>query len=175
MDQSPGTGSYNELACCSAFMYSCRENQVAKTSFNCAARRCIISRFLIIIPRRPACRLIQTSWDFVASELAGPLPVTYVEDIAILVQRLGMIWQTSRPEEGERRAEGNGRIIYSTLVQSIGPIIRYAQGHIRGVRDDKYGKTADGTVPTEFLLIPTGEADMMRFVILPWYGESHKL
>lgn len=41
----------------------------------------------------------------------------------------------------------------------------------RGVRDDKYGKTADGTVPTEFLLIPTGEADMMRFGILPWYED----
>lgn len=122
-------------------------------------------------PRRPACRLIQESWDFAASELTGPLPVTYVEDIAILVQRLGMIWQTSLPEEGEVRAEGNGRIIYSTLARSIGPILRYAQGHIRSVPDDKYGKTANGTVPTKFLLIPTGEADMMGFGILPWYED----
>ena len=169
VDQNMGTGSNHEMACWLPFLHSIRENeselhhsQVYQNATNYHT------------PRRPACRSIQKSWDFMAPELVRPLAVTYVGDIAIIVQRLGMTWQTFRPEEGEMRAEGNGHIIYSTLVRSIGPILHYAQGRIRGVPYERYGENANGTVPTEFLLIPSEEADMMRFGILPCYAELMK-
>ncbi|KAI4284975.1 MAG: hypothetical protein L6R38_001043 [Xanthoria sp. 2 TBL-2021] len=169
VDHNLGTGSYHETACWLPFLHSIRENesQLHRSQVYQTATQ-------YHTPRRPACRSIQKSWDFMAPELVRPLAVTYVGDIAIIVQRLGMTWQTFRPEEGEMRAEGNGHIIYSTLVRSIGPILHYAQGHMRGVPHDKYGRNANGTVPTEFLLIPTGEADMMRFGILPCYEDLMK-
>lgn len=138
------------MACCSAFLYSIREKSGYESQFQLCRSQVYQTTIPYHTPQRPACRLIQESWDFAASELTGPLPITYVEDIAMLVQRLGMIWQTSRPEEGEIRAEGNGRIIYSTLVHSIGPIIRYAQGQPwrarRQVRKDCRWDGADGVL-----------------------------
>ncbi|KAL8766274.1 MAG: hypothetical protein Q9209_006906 [Squamulea sp. 1 TL-2023] len=169
VDQDLGTGSYHEMACWLPFLHSIRSNesQLQRSQIYETATH-------YHTPRRPACRSIQKSWDFMAPELVKPLAMTNVGDIAIIVQRLGMTWQTFRPEEGEMRAEGNGHIIYSTLVRSIGPILHYAQGHVRGVPYDKYWKNANGTVPTEVLLIPTGEADMMRFGILPCYEDLMK-
>ncbi|KAL8707024.1 MAG: hypothetical protein Q9225_007876 [Loekoesia sp. 1 TL-2023] len=128
-------------------------------------------------PRRPACRSVQKSWDFMAPELVRPLAVTYVGDIAVIVQRLGMKWQAFRPEEGEMRAEGNGHIIYSTLVRSIGPILHYAHELTRDMVLDKYKKNWLGNsqpsklIPPELLFIPTSEVDMMRFGMLPCYED----
>ncbi|KAL8692928.1 MAG: hypothetical protein Q9224_003862, partial [Gallowayella concinna] len=166
VDQSLGTGSHHEMACWLPFLHSIRENENQlhrSKTYQVATYNHTL--------RRPACRAIQRSWDFMAPDLVKPLAMTYVGDIAIIVQRLGMTWQAFRPEEGEMRAEGNGHIIYSTLVRSIGPILHYAHGSIRAVPLDKWGINPNGVVPDEVLLIPTGEADMMRFGILPCYEE----
>ena len=67
-----------------------------------------------------ACKLRQRSWERSSSQLSSLLLETTVSDIAILVRRLGMHWIDFRPEEGIMSAEGNGQIVYSALVRSIG-------------------------------------------------------
>ncbi|KAL8800223.1 MAG: hypothetical protein Q9200_007316 [Gallowayella weberi] len=166
VNQNLGTGSHHEMACWLPLLHSIRENE-NQSHRSKTYQEATYNHTL----RRPACRAIRRSWDFMAPELVKPLAMTYVGDIVIIVQRLGMKWQAFRPEEGEMRAEGNGHITYSTLVRSIGPILHYAHGSIRAVPLDKWGMNPNAAVPDELLLIPTGEADMMRFGILPCYEE----
>ena len=68
----------------------------------------------------PACRLRERSWDLLSPELVWPLARTTVSDIAIIVRRLGMTWRAFQPEEGIMSAEGNGHLVYSTYVRSLG-------------------------------------------------------
>ena len=68
----------------------------------------------------PACRLRERSWDLMSPELVRPLARTTVSDIAIMVRRLGMTWRSFQPEEGMMSAEGNGHLVYSTYVRSLG-------------------------------------------------------
>lgn len=67
-----------------------------------------------------ACRLRERSWDLMSPELVRPLARTTVCDIAIIVRRLGMTWRSFQPEEGMMSAEGNGHLVYSTYVRSLG-------------------------------------------------------
>ncbi|KAI4241593.1 MAG: hypothetical protein LQ352_007412 [Teloschistes flavicans] len=152
VDSNIGTGSYHEMACWIPFLRSIREFELLFFSrSNPEYHKIAISRVV--------CRPIQKSWDFMSPELVRPLAVTYVGDIAIIVQRLGMEWQTFRPEEGEMRAEGQGQIIYSTLVRSVGPVLHYAHAT---TTDQPYSSFKS---MNRMLSIP--EADELRFGILP--------
>ncbi|KAL8700898.1 MAG: hypothetical protein Q9201_005193 [Fulgogasparrea decipioides] len=162
VDPGLSTGSYHEMACWLPFLQELREEELHRSRMT-STERDVHYRFL----RRPACRPVQRSWDFMAPDLVRPLAVTYVGDIAVIVQRLGMKWHTFRPEEGEMRAEGNGHVIYSTLVRSIGPILHYAHEQTHGVPYSKDGPQSFGELQNDLRFIPTHEVDMMRFGILP--------
>ena len=157
VDPSLGTGLHHEMACWLPLLKSIREHE-SELDFNVATD--------FHNPQRSACRFVQRSWDFMAPELVRPPATTYVGDIAIIVQRLGMTWQVFRPEDGEMRAEGNGHIIYSTLDRSIGPILHYAYGQTHSVpfhKHDIYSATPN-LIELPFIL--TAQVDMMRFGLL---------
>lgn len=155
VDSNLGAGSHHEMACWIPFLQHIKENESE-----------IISAF----PRsdtvpitRVTCRPVQKSWDFMAPDLVRPLAVTYVGDIAIIVQRLGMEWQTFRPEEGEMRAEGQGHIIYSTLVRSVGPVLHYAHENSAHRPNSNFHRAISRpTLPNP----PTFRVDALRFGIL---------
>lgn len=88
-------------------------------------------------------------------EIVRPIAVTTISDIAIIALRLGMRWTDFRPEENTMRAEGNGHVLNSTVVRSIGIILQYM-----GVGDPK-------CLSQEELYIPSDQADMMGFGLLP--------
>ena len=88
-------------------------------------------------------------------EIVRPVAITTISDIAIIALRLGMRWIDFRPEENMMRAEGNGHVLNSTVVRSIGIILQYMQ-----VGDSH-------SLPQEELYIPSDQADMMGFGILP--------
>jgi hypothetical protein len=75
--------------------------------------------------RSPALLFHERSWDFQLPEIVRPLANTFVGDIAIIARRLGMRWKDFRPLEGVMRAKGNGKIITTTLVRSLGTVIQY--------------------------------------------------
>lgn len=104
----------------------------------------------------PAIKLRERSWDFVPPEVLRPVAVTSVSCIAVIASRLGMTWIDFRPEENIMRAEGNGHVLNSTLVRSMGIVLQYM----------KVGDTPPIT-PLKQIYIPTREADMMGFGILP--------
>ncbi|KAL9577539.1 MAG: hypothetical protein Q9212_006301 [Teloschistes hypoglaucus] len=150
-----GTGSYHEMACWIPFLQSIRENEFHFFSTPHPENY----KFPSVISR-VVCRPVPKSWDFMAPELVRPLAVTYVGDIAIIVQRLGMEWQTFRPEEGEMRAEGHGHVIYSTLVRSVGPVLHYVHGN-----EPKLPGLPGPVLRSRMLSDP--KVDDLRFGILP--------
>ncbi|KAI4150000.1 MAG: hypothetical protein L6R39_002385 [Caloplaca ligustica] len=167
VNKNIGSGMHDEMACWLPFLTSIRENEFHlgwSDICEASASREDTARYHTL--RRPACGFVRRSWDFMAPELVRPLAVTYIGDIAVIVQRLGMEWQTFRPEEGEMRAEGNGHIIYSTLDRSIGPVLHYVNGKARDTNLHKYGRVPP-ILPGKLFIIPTEEVDMMRFGILP--------
>ena len=115
----------------------------------------------------PAVRFHEMSWDFMPPDIVRPFAITTVSDIAIIARRLGMSWQIFNPEGGIMRAEGNGHGISSTLTRSIGLVLQYI--HLEGAVITS-GKLTDATanrLTKAELYIPTREADMMGFGILP--------
>lgn len=66
-----------------------------------------------------------------------------------------MRWTDFRPEENTMRAEGNGHVLNSTLVRSIGIILQYMEV------GDSF------SLPKDELYIPTRQTDAMNFGILP--------
>lgn len=87
--------------------------------------------------------------------MVRPVAITSISDIAIIARRLGMRWIDFRPEENTMRAEGNGHVLNSTVVRSIGIILQYMEV------GDPF------SLPKYELYIPTNQADMMGFGILP--------
>ncbi len=121
----------------------------------------------------PAIRLRERSWDFMPPDIVRPVAVTTLSDIATMARRLGMSWRTFRPEEGVMRAEGNGHVITSTLARSIGIVLHYQLcQHVERVKVSSPAtfsrtKSSSGVA----LYIPSREADMMAFGILPSYND----
>jgi len=117
----------------------------------------------------PAVRFREMSWDFMPPEIVRPLAVTTVSDIAIIVRRLGMSWEVFNPEEGTMRAEGNGHGISSTFARSIGLILHYIRIEGSVTYSPKLLFSFVRELSKAELYIPTREADMMGFGILPGY------
>ncbi|KAL8871057.1 MAG: hypothetical protein Q9174_003036 [Haloplaca sp. 1 TL-2023] len=151
-----------ELACWLPFLRSIRKNEDELIN-----RRYPVYGLRKDLPRRAACRMVQRSWDFMAPELVRPLAGTNIGDIAIIVQRLGMKWQTFKAEIGEMRAEGDGHIIYSTFVRSLGTILHYAHEPTRSF--DITTQSCEG-LQRELEMIHAKGADMMRFGLIPTHN-----
>lgn len=117
---------------------------------------------------RPAIRLQERSWDFMSPDILRPVAVTTVSNIATMARRLGMSWKAFRPEDGVMRAEGNGHVLTSTLARSVGVVLHYQ--HVAGATASSSStyRSVKPTAGTE-KYIPTLEADMMAFGILPGY------
>lgn len=97
-----------------------------------------------------------------------PIEVT-VHDIASFVRRLGMQWTVFKPEEGIMSATGKNRVLYSIFQPSLGTLLHYTT-------------TGDTSMPSSTLpadlevgdiFIPTPEAAMLGFGILPGCKELH--
>lgn len=106
-------------------------------------------------PYGAAVKLRERSWDFMPPEIVRPVAVTTIANIAIIALRLGMRWIDFNPEDNKMRAEGNGHVLNSTVVRSIGIILQYMN-----VGDSR-------SVSQRELYIPSYQADMMAFGILP--------
>ncbi|MCJ1224977.1 hypothetical protein MMC12_001624 [Toensbergia leucococca] len=109
----------------------------------------------------PAIQFHEISWDFMSPDIARPFAITNICDIAVMIRRLGMSWKAFRPEDGVITAEGNGHIISSTLSRSIGIILQYMHTY------PKPGYSNGKELSKAEMYIPTREADMMGFGILP--------
>lgn len=104
-------------------------------------------------------RIEERSWDFVPPEVVRPLAVVGVSDIAIMVRRLGMLWQQFDLLEGHMRAEGNGFTVTSTSVRSIGIVLQFV---VSDPLPDDYDMEQ-----VHELYIPSEAADKMGFGIVP--------
>lgn len=102
----------------------------------------------------PAVRLCERSWDFMPPDLVRPVATTNIFNIAIMAYRLGMTWIDFRPEENVMRAEGNGQLLNSTHVRSIGIILQYLK--TRGDIEDSINDTFN----------PSEVADALNFGII---------
>ena len=110
----------------------------------------------------PVVRFREMSRDFMSPDIARPLAVTTVSDLAIMVRRLGMSREVFNPKEVTMRAEGNGHGISSMFVRSI----RIAGS---ATYSPKLHSSFCQRLPKSELYVPTREADMMGFGILPGY------
>ena len=107
--------------------------------------------------RLPGLLFHERSWDFQLPDVVRPLANTSVGAIAILARRMGMRWKDFRPVDGVMRAEGNDKIITTTLVRSLGTVMQYI--------DAPSGRhLSTGKVPKVY--IPTREADSWGFGII---------
>ena len=159
-----------ELVCWLAFLRSLHRNEWELQRYGCYSWDSPhdnpgIQRQLM----GPVVRFREMSWDFMPPDIVRPLAVTTVSDIAIMVRRLGMSWEVFNPEEGTMRAEGNGHGISSTFVRSIGVILQYIR--IAGIATYSPGLLSSFVreLSKPELYVPTREADMLGFGILPGY------
>ncbi|KAL9126688.1 MAG: hypothetical protein Q9217_004299 [Psora testacea] len=160
----------NELVCWLPFLESLHRNEWELQRYGCYDHQLQVgdpSEQQQLVG--PAVRFREMSWDFMSPDIVRPFAVTTVSDIAIIVRRLGMSWEVFKPEEGLMRAEGNGHGIASTFARSIGLILQYVRVE-GGVTPSPKSFFSDVTrLPKAELYIPTREADMMGFGILPGY------
>lgn len=113
---------------------------------------------------RPGVIFRERSWDFMPPDIVRPFAVTNISNIGVMARRLGMTWTDFRPEDGIMRAEGNGHVLNSTLVRSIGILLQYMYV---GLRDSDTTLSRNSAMLNPY--IPTREADMLCFGILPCY------
>ena len=110
----------------------------------------------------PAISFCTRSWDFMPPEIVRPFATSNVGDIITLAHRLGMRWHDIRPGDGMVRAEGNGQSITSTTVRGFGLLLQYTFD-LSIVRT----QTGIGSGDTLNLTIPSREAEMLGFQIIP--------
>ena len=113
-----------------------------------------------------ACWLQERSWDFMPPKLLRSMARTTVADIAMMARRLGMEWSSFRPEEGIMSAQGHGHVIYATFVRSLGVVLHYMRTGV-GTSESDLSALAVKQLPKDTMFIPTREASMLGFGILP--------
>ena len=96
-----------------------------------------------------------------------PFVVTTVSDIVRIARRLGMSWEVFDPEGGSLRAQGNGHGIFSLVPRSTCILLQYENPEFGVMSTEKRISLGDRIFSKSELYIPTGEADMMGFGILP--------
>jgi hypothetical protein len=118
----------------------------------------------------------ERSWDFMPPDVVKPYARTSVGDIAIIARRLGMEWERFEPAEGILRAQGNGYMLTSTSVRSVGTMIQISE--MLGVgKQGPWMPWVSPIIPDvemngKILLIPSAAADKMAFGILPAVGSD---
>ncbi|KFY27478.1 hypothetical protein V493_03462 [Pseudogymnoascus sp. VKM F-4281 (FW-2241)] len=75
--------------------------------------------------RVPAIEVVERSWDFQPPDVSRPLAKTTLSTLAVMARRMGMRWRDFRPEDGIMHAEGNGHVLTSTVVRTLGLIVQY--------------------------------------------------
>lgn len=118
----------------------------------------------------PALRFHEMSSDSMPSGATRPFVITTVSDIAILARRLGMSWEVFDPEEGSMRARGNGHGIFSLMPRPNCLVLQYDSLEFGVKSTEKRIFLNDRILSKSELYIPTREADMMGFGILPGYA-----
>ena len=108
----------------------------------------------------PAVTFRTRSWDFMPPDVVRPFATSNVGDMIALAHRLGMRWKEIRPDDGIMRAEGTGQSITSTTVRGFGLLLQYTFD--RGILEKR-----DRTPDIQRLTIPSREADMLGFQIVP--------
>lgn len=106
----------------------------------------------------------ERSWDFMPAEVIRPLAVISVSDIAIIARRLGMNWGQFDLVDSNLRAEGNGYVITSTLVRSVGIVLA-----ITVDQDLPYKYNTSGDLDISLLnelYVPSEIADKLTFGIV---------
>ena len=106
----------------------------------------------------PSIQIIHKSWDFMPPDVVRPMASSTVSDIAIMARRLGMVWKTFDPGSGSMRAEGNGHVITSTMVRSLGTVLQYSFTSRENAGNCRY--------------IPVWEADQLGFGLVEF---DHRL
>ena len=115
----------------------------------------------------PAVTFRTRSWDFMPPEIVRPFATSNVGTIIALAHRLGMRWREIRLDDGVMRAEGSSQSITSTSVRGFGLLLQYTFD--RGALD-RLEQTSD---MLHTLTIPSREADMLGFQIVPGYRELY--
>jgi hypothetical protein len=106
----------------------------------------------------PAIQIIQKSWDFMPTDVVRPMASSTVSDVAIMARRLGMVWKSFDPASGLMRAEGNGHVITSSTVRSLGTVLQYSFTSRKNAANCYY--------------IPVREADKLGFGLVEF---DHRL
>lgn len=150
MDELVDITQCNEMVCWISFLQSLYKNEEVLLK-----ERCYSSSILSSQLARPGIIFRERSWDFMSPEIVRPFAVTNISDIGVIARRLGMTWTDFRPEDGVMRAEGNGHVLNSTMIRSIGVILQYMYVGPASLQSNTY--------------IPSREADMLGFGILPGY------
>jgi hypothetical protein len=112
----------------------------------------------------PGLTFQQRSWDFMPPDVVRPPASTSLHDIAVLARRLGMTWKQFSLADGTLRAEGNGFVITSTNVRSVGLVLHFT---FIGNRSGLMTRTEDWTRISNGSMIPISAADCMGFGLLP--------
>lgn len=115
----------------------------------------------------PALRFHEMSSDSMPSGAMRPFVMTTVSEIAILARRLGMSWEVFDPEGGTMRARGNGHGIFSLMPRPDCLVLQYDSPEFGVTSTEKRIFLNDKIFSKSELYIPTREADMMGFGILP--------
>lgn len=145
----------DEMVCWIPFLQSLHQHEIELTKLGCYDKSQATTPLL-----KPAVTFQERSWDFMSPDIVRPFAVTNVSHIAVMARRLGMIWTDFRPEDGILRAEGNGHVLSSTSVRSIGVILQY-------INITPYPRK----LPKENLFVPSRDADEMGFGILPGFDK----
>lgn len=144
-----------EMVCWIPFLQSLHQHELELTKLGCYD----ISQTATPLSK-PAVTFQERSWDFMSPEIVRPFAVTNISHIAVMARRLGMLWTDFRPEDGILRAEGNGHVLSSTSVRSIGVILQY-------INITPYPRN----LSKESLFVPSRNADEMGFGILPGFDK----
>lgn len=154
----------NEMVCWIPFLQSLHKTEVALSTAKCYGTANGTANGTSSTEKlaRPGVIFRERSWDFMPPDIVRPFAVTNISNIGVMARRLGMTWTDFRPEDGIMRAEGNGHVLSSTLVRSIGILLQYMYV---GLRDGDITLSRISTISNHY--IPTREADMLGFGILP--------
>jgi hypothetical protein len=130
------------------------------------------SQFLTI----PLVMFEERSWDFMPPDVVKPYARISVGDIAIITRRLGMDWERFEPAEGILRAQGNGYMLTSTSVRSVGTMVQISEMLGSG-KQGPWMPWVSPIIPDmemngKIPLIPSAPADKMGFGVLPAVGSD---
>ena len=117
----------------------------------------------------PALIFRERSWDFQLPDIALPLAMCSVSDIAVIARRLGMRWKDFRPFDGSLKAEGHFQVMTSTTVRSLGIVMQYTYSWKEDWRQSySFGMVKGLTFmkEREEIYMPTSAADCLGFGII---------